>query len=325
MKKYLALFTAITPLLAVASEAPQPFYVGDMSPLSMNFGAPLATAPAVLDRGQWQWQLGLNLSNTLHIEDRGDEQLLVDAETSRHVLAFDVGISEGIDLRLELPFVGHEAGSLDGFVDDFHDGFGFPEGKRPLVAEDQFAIQYVRDGETLLDISDKQSGLGDVSLSLVQRIPTDYEDHLSYGVRLKFPTGDVDKLTGSDTHDIALWLHAASEIVLDWQHYLSIGGVYMEADEGLLAEIREDAYYFLTYGVQWRANHRVSFKLQANAQTDVYDSETRLLGHSSSLAMGGTLHLPNQFDLDIAVVEDVDVGTSSDVVFHLNLRQRVGW
>ena len=67
----------------------------------------------------------------------------------------------------------------------------------------------------------------------------------------------------------------------------------------------------------------IEFKLQFDARTSVYsESAMRALGQSMALSMGGTLHFANGYDLDIAVVEDIDVGTSPDVVFHLNLRTR---
>jgi hypothetical protein len=104
-----------------------------------------------------------------------------------------------------------------------------------------------------------------------------------------------------------------------------LGGVVVEQNKGLLASLRRDGYGFLRYGLNWRLSQLVELKVQLDTQSSIYaKTDTRLLGHSSSASLGGTLHMQNNWDLDIAVIEDIDVETTSDVVFHLNLRKRYG-
>lgn len=300
------------------------FNVGDMVPININYGVPRNTAPAHLMAGEWQFQLGYDLANTLHIESESEqynEELLLDAETSRLTVQLEYGLADDWDLRLELPFLDTGAGSLDGFIDGFHRSLGFPEGQRPLRPEDQFAIRYQRDGVTLLDVQQEQSGFGDTSLSFVRTVESDYEDSLSYGFTFKFPTGE--KVT-SDTRDFSVWATSANQLAANWLHYASAGGVWIEKKKGLLAGIRNSAYGFARYGLRWQYFASMSLQAQLDYQSALYDSQTRLLGQSTSLSLGGTLYFPRQWQLDIAVVEDVDVNTSSDVVFHFNLRKRYG-
>lgn len=300
------------------------FNVGDMTPLAINYGVPRSTSPAYLAAGQWQWQLGLNIANSLHVEQQSKytEALLVDSETSRYELRIEYGLNDDWDLRLELPFVGVEAGSLDGFINDFHQALGFPEGSRPSRQDDQLEIRYDRNGETLLDITQAQLGVGDASLALVRSLATDYEDSLSYGIKLKLPTGSV---LSSDTYDVALWATAANQLAHNLNHFVSLGVVGIEKNKGLLADLRRGGYGFLRYGLNWRLSTLVELKVQLDTQTDIYKkTDTRLLGHSSSASLGGTLHMQNNWALDIAVIEDIDVETTSDVVFHVNIRKRYG-
>lgn len=298
--------------------------VGDMVPLNVNYGVPRNTSPASLMSGEWQWQLGLDIGNTLHIENRSDkynEALLLDAETTRVALQLEYGWADDWDLRVELPFLDTGAGSLDSFIDSFHRSLGLPEGKRPSRARDQFALRYQRDGVVLLDVQQEQSGLGDASISAVRTVDSDYEDSFSYGFTLKVPTGEG---ISSDTHDFSVWATSANQLAPDWLHYASAGGVWVQKDKGVLASIRRSGYGFARYGVRWQQFPRVSLQAQLDYQSALYRTQTRLLGQSSSLTLGGTLYFANQWQLDIAVVEDVDVNTTSDVVFHFNLRKRYG-
>lgn len=314
----------VAPVVSQAEVEFSTFNVGEMNPLALSYGAPRNTSSAHLHRGQWQWQLGLNIANSLHVEQQSkySERLEVDSETSRHELRLEYGLNDDWDLRLEVPFIGVEAGSLDGFINDFHQALGFPEGSRPSRQDDQMKIRYDRNGQTLLDITQSQSGVGDASLSFVRSLETDYEDSLSYGIKLKFPTGSA---ASSDTHDLALWATAANQLTHSVNHFVSLGGVGIEKNKGLLAELRRDSYGFLRYGINWRLSQLVELKVQLDTQSSIYKkTDTRLLGISSSASLGGTLHMQNNWNLDIALIEDIDVGTTSDVVFHFNLRKRYG-
>ena len=321
MQQRLTRLTAlgIASVAVSAMAAPGTFYTGDMTPLNMHYGTPLGIQFSELDRGATRWQLGYSVSNTLHQERKSGEDLAFDGETSRLLLAYEYGLSDEWDVRFELPWLDHGAGSLDGFVNDFHEVFGFPEGKRPNVPDDQYGLRYRVNGTTLVQQNQATSGVGDVSVSLIRNVSTDYEDRLSVGGKLDIPTGDEDELTGSGTLDLALWVSAASQISDRWSHYSQLGGVYVEPDEGLLSDRRKDGYAFMGYGIEWRVNPTIALRLQADAQSAIYDSETRLLGHSTALTSGGTIHFSDRYALDIGVTEDVDVGTSSDVVFYLNL------
>lgn len=317
--QWLAL-SVLSGLASAAAADPHTFYSGDMTPLNMHYATPLGTQLSSLGEGRSRWQLGYSVSNTLHRERKNGEELYLDGETSRALLAYEYGLSKQWDVRVELPWVAHGAGSLDGFVNDFHEATGFPEGDRPNVADGQYGVRYRVDGVTLLQQTRETSGLGDASVSLIRKVATDYEDRLSVGAKLKFPTGDDEELTGSGTFDLALWASASSAISDSWSHYSQLGGVYVQPDEGLLHEQRKDGYAFVGYGIEWRVNPTIALRLQADAQSSIYDSETRLLGHSTSLTSGGTIYFSEQYALDIGVTEDIDVGTSSDVVFYLNFR-----
>lgn len=321
--KVLACLLAV-PAVSQAEVEFNTFNVGDMTPLALSYGAPRSTSPSHLDEGQWQWQLALSVANSLHIEQQAKyaEILEVDSETSRYDLRLEYGLNDAWDVRLEVPFVELGAGSLDGFIDDFHQALGFPEGSRPSRPEDQLNIRYQRNGQTLVNTTQSESGIGDASLSFVRSLDTDYEDSLSYGVKLKFPTGSA---LSTDTHDLALWATAANQLSHNVNHFVSLGAVGIEKNKGLLADLRRSSYGFLRYGLNWRLSQLVELKVQLDGQSSLYkNTDTRLLGHSSSASLGGTLHMRNHWDLDIAVIEDIDVGTTSDVVLHFNLRKRYG-
>ena len=297
----------------------QSFNAQDMNPLTSVFGAPQAAMSQNLERGDWHWQLSFNVSNTLHVENEGTEYLRLDAETQRTNLALHYGLNDRWDLRFDLSFIDHSQGHLDGFIDDFHTATGFPEGLRPYVPNDQFAVHYAVGGQSQTNLTRRRSGFGDVAVSAVTGLRC-----VNLGLKMELPTGNKEDLTGSDTTDISLWLSGSRDLVADISHYAGVAATYIAGD-GLFESIREDIFYSVRYGLNWRAGARIAFKLQLDHQSRIIkNSQTRLLGHSTSLMTGGTVYFDDGYALDIGIAEDVDVETSPDVVFHFNLRKSFG-
>ena len=157
------------PTVAFAQAHYQPLPFADMNPLTMHYGSPRSTSPAALNRGQWQWQWGLDVGNTVHLQGSPEsaEQLLIDAETQRHVAMFEYGLRDHWNLLLEVPYVRHSGGTLDGFIDDFHGALGFPSGPRASRNADDFALTYRRGQARVIDGEQPPSGVGAFSLSWI--------------------------------------------------------------------------------------------------------------------------------------------------------------
>src|SRR3989442_90071 len=55
---------------------------------------------------------------------------ILDGETLRTVLNARVGLAPRIEVGIEMPFLVHSGGFLDGMIDSFHNRFRLPEGGR---------------------------------------------------------------------------------------------------------------------------------------------------------------------------------------------------
>ena len=74
-----------------------------------------------------------------------------------------------ISLRAELPWRRVSGGSLDGFIENWHDFFGLPNGSRNRLPRDELLIEYRMADKTLLLVDESASGIGDIPA--VDRLP----------------------------------------------------------------------------------------------------------------------------------------------------------
>ncbi|MFA5514665.1 MAG: DUF3187 family protein [Desulfuromonadales bacterium] len=303
-----------------------PFATRNQNPLVQIYGLPPAEPATLLDRGRLSTHLTLDIANNFASSATDDEAVALDGETYRSNIALRYGVNERFEIGLDIPFVSHAGGFLDGFIEGWHDTFGLPEGGRKQSSRDQLAYRYARDGQPLVELSDSSAGFGDLRLSAAwQMVRTAGEDPSAAALRLslKLPTGDSDKLLGSGSTDLALSL--AGQRALPTEERLAVFaslGALLTTDGEVLEEQRRNLAGFGSLGFGWAACDWLSLKIQLDGHTALYkdSSLTEINAHSLQLVLGGALQLAEGITLDLAVGEDIVVDSAPDVVFHLGLR-----
>lgn len=297
-----------------ATQSATPLQTHDMNPLTLVYGLPLVS-PARLSQ-QSSFGVSLNVSNTINTEDKNNELLLIDGETSELNLIYSFPVNDKSSFRIRLPFISHEAGSLDSFIDDFHQTFGFPEGDRPNFANNQFLFLYQLNNADVVRIDQANSGIGDVSFDLAFQAYANNKQAGSLWSSIKLPTGDSETLTGSKEIDVAVWYATEYQFHPDWSRYYNIG-LLIAGKSDILADLQKTDIYFGTAGIEWQTTAAVTLNIQLDFHTAFYETQTTFLGDSIQISSGGHIQLSASSRLDIVVVEDIYIGASPDVTFQL--------
>jgi len=296
-------------LLATACAGAEvlPFATHDQSPFAAIHGLPDSgnlPGPGV--------DLVLDVSNTLNQQRRGGEVLFLDGESYRAGLRAGFRLGAGWRLQATVPLVAHSGGRLDGFIHDFHHAFGFPDGGRDQQPEEELLYSYQRDGQPEFTLSDAEQGLGDIRLAIGH--PLGVGDTLGWA-QLKVPSGEPRRLTGSGAAELALWLTGQRRLAAQWAGYGGGGLLLMQRGE-VLESLQRDHAWFGDLGVQWRLTERFALQVELSAHSALYDSDLPMLGSAAQIASGGWLRFAGGSCLQLAVIEDIDVGTAPDVTFH---------
>jgi hypothetical protein len=306
-----------------------PFRAKNQSPFLQIYGLPAAGNAVLLPPGSRE--LSLTLDHASHDGDETDagERLLIDGETTRLSLACQYGISEGLELGMDIPYVYHSGGFLDGFIIDYHNWFGFPQGAREQSPRNRLLYLYTRNGAEKLRMDSSGGSLGDVSLSAGMQLYHDGQKNpraVALRASLKLPTGDSDRLFGSGSTDASLWLSASDDYRLPLGHATVFGaaGVMAMTRGNVLAEQQRDHVFFGRIGMGWNPLEWLAFKVQVDAHTAFFKDSTLapLSTNAAQLLIGGTLCFSGSTTLDIAVSEDIPDRTSPDTVFHFTLNTR---
>lgn len=325
------LFLLLPLLAAPAWAAPLdivPFQTTNRSPVVQIFGLPAPGTARVLAPAENAVEFAVDTAQNFTHNNTSNEAILLDGESYRFNLNLRRGLAPRFEAGIDLPYLAHSGGFLDGFIEDWHDTFNLPQNGRDDAPHDRLLYSYVSDGKQEILVDDDAQGIGDIRLSAVWQLsdpadaaPWDAALHVS----LKLPTGDSDDLLGSGSTDLALWLAAARTWAGDGSAVALFGSLgAMGMTDGEVIEDRQNNLVgFATLGGGWRPLDRLVLKVQADGHTPCYDSDLPELGDPALLlTFGGDVALGDKTALEIAISEDIATETSPDIVIRLALRSR---
>lgn len=313
---------ALTLLLAASHAGADPFTVRDQNPLLAGFGLP-AAMPAQLDEtGVWSIGADLYWSNTALIQARGPEFLRLDAEAREARLTLQASVTDRIALQLQIPYRYTGAGNLDGFIDNWHDTFGLPDGTRSQLPQDQMGVVYSRPGSLPLNMTSSVSGLTDVQAAVGYEMISSPATAVAGWLNIKLPTGDERKLTGSGATDVSLLLAGQHRFAGRWSAFGQAAVTWLGDSDLVLAPQRSVVWSGLA-GLSWQAWRGLSLKAQIDAHSAAFDSDLDFLNEAVVLTLGGDYRFASGWRFDLGVSEDIAVEHSPDVVFVAGLKR--GW
>ena len=307
-----------------AAQPVTPFFSFNQSPVIQIHNLPAIGSAGILGEGRARYRLVNNLASNYTLRNTANENLLFDGETNRSTFVYARGAGKAWEWGVQIPYINHDGGSLDSFIEDWHSTFGLPKGGRNTAPRNQLNYFYQRDGVTRLSLSNAASGIGDVRLTAGWQWPDAGEDtRLAMRSSLSLPTGDSDQLRGSGAMEAALW--AIADRTHQWFDYSGSifggGGLLLMGKGDVLAEQQRRVAAFASVGAGAQVLPWMTLKLQADVNSPFYnDSGLRQINSTAvQLLMGGDLQLAKNIKLDVMVGEDLVVHTSPDVVFHLAL------
>ena len=294
-------------------------------PLIGRFGLPDSSEGAnLLSSGTFAWGISYGVASHSIDQESGAELLYLDGETSRADLRVRYGVADNWELGIDLPWVGHSGGRLDGLIDAWHDAFQLPEGQRPDRDQNVLQFLYADSADVPVDVTRSASGVGDVRLLAARRVINGNHNG-AFRVSVKFATGDAENFLGSGGTDFSVgWASDYSSLFGSdrWNAFYRLNMLYLGEPEVLADRTRQWAGQ-VTAGAGFDLTSSIELRLQAGWRSALYDSEINYLGRSSTtLTFGGNIQLGDRYQLSLAIGEDADVTSAPDVSFLLALRYR---
>lgn len=317
------LLTVLMPL-NVSADIFAPFTTSNINPFVQVHGLPSVRPAQLVPEKVLAWQIQTDIANNFTNDSKGAGSILIDGETYRANLSLRYGLSDRWEIGIEVPYIRHEGGQLDSFIEGYHDLLGLRQGGRDEVPRNLLDYAYVS-GASSHSLNKAVNGIGDVRLNLGYRLRE--HDNRVWSIRggVKLPTGDADDFTGSEGTDVSVGLYLSEAAFLGKESlsFHSNVGVLVLGDGEFIEEEVEDWAVYGSSALAWQLSPRFSLKAQFDFHSALYDSDFDEIGSfAGQLILGGSIILGEKTQLDVSVSEDIIVDTAPDVVFNIGLRSR---
>jgi len=300
-----------------AAQADEFFQVRDENPLIRGFYLPLPSDGRLTDGADLS--ATLSISNTLNVENRPQESLLVDGESHTLRLSYEDSLYQSWRFRFNVPIINDSGGFLDSSIDHWHHWFGFNPGNRPFYPQNQQVYSY--SGRSSVDLTQPQTSFGDISGELGWYPLDDAYRTISVWGGLEAPTGSAAKLSGDGAWDGAVWAHGAWRWP-QWQLAAELGLAQPFGDE-IFAGAAHRTSLFARFAATRALSSAWSLRAQLDGQTGrVEDSDIRFLGPSLQLTVGAIRRLGEAWRIEFGFAEDAAVNTAPDITFFLGIRRQ---
>lgn len=243
----------------------------------------------------------------------------LDMEIAEFTMRLRKTIRDFVELGIDLPIITFSSGCMDGFLNKYHDTFGFPDYGRSQRPDNAFLYEVKRDGALILRGENGRVGLADVRLSMKKPLFMG-DPAVSIRCDIEFPTGDAEAGFGNGTCDVGLTLLIDKRVHEKAMVYMNLGGV-LPGD--LKAQEKIDLDEFLHVGVALEAMlwknigilGQVLIQGSPFPKTDIGDIDrTALL-----LSLGGRYRSGSN-SFEVSVTEDLNTAGAPDVMLSFALK-----
>lgn len=212
-----------------------PFPTRNYNPVQLLFLSLPAEKATTLPRGFYEVKIEWVESNIILTESTSRVDALLKFETFRSSVHLKYGLTNRLEVGLEIPTLYRDGGFLDPLIISVEEAFSHLNPDRLTFSDGSFGGFVIkRDGKTIISGGNGQFGLGDIVLSgkylALHEGPR--QPALALRGALKLPTGDFDRAFGSGDPDVGIGLVLQKGLGSRWAFYLNQSVVFPTGNFG---------------------------------------------------------------------------------------------
>jgi hypothetical protein len=224
MKRTAALFSflLIVAVLSASAEAfDGPLQVKNQFPLFLSVNAPSLESASL----QNSFAASLSHSSIYLVDNSSEWDIGLDMEITELNFRFRKNINNFIELGVEVPILSFNSGFMDGFLDRYHDTFGFPDYGRSNRPDNDFLYEVKRNGTVVVKGESGRIAIGDIRFTLKKPLIKG-DPAVSIKGEIEFPSGDSKAGYGNGSIDTGISLLMDKEFGEVWKTYLNLGIIF---------------------------------------------------------------------------------------------------
>ena len=195
--------------------------VRNQFPLFLPVNAPFLEKAAI----ETSFSAVLSHSSVYLVDSSATWGMGLDMEITELNLRAKKNLNDFIEIGIELPILGFSSGVMDGFLNRYHDTFGFPDYGRSERPENEFLYEVRRENALIIKGKNGRIQIGDIRLT-VKKPVLKSDPAVSVQASIEFPSGDAKAGFGNGSLDTGLSLMMEKNLGEKLNAYLNFGIVF---------------------------------------------------------------------------------------------------
>ncbi len=283
----------------------------------------LHVCPPYLEKASTEDSLSFSLSHSSTYTLQGADNWAVnlDMEITEVNFRYRRTLKEGIELGIDIPLFVLSKGFMDGFLEVYHNTFGFPDYGRSKRPSNSFLYEVRKDGGLVIK-GEEQINIGDIRFAIKKSLISLGEFEWSIKGELELPTGDVKKGFGNGSVDVGVSMLFDKSISEDTMIYWNFGMVF---PGDLIGYQRVDLKNFFYSGVAMETlvGKGFSIILQFYGQSPVYPKTGISAVDRPALILSiGSRYYSGNRSFEVSLTEDLNTSGAPDFILNFTYKIR---
>lgn len=313
---YFAVILLCTSASALAYEGP--YQVKNLYPLFLHADQPY------IEKAEMENSVSFSLSHssTYTVDNSGRWMIDLDMEITEFTLRYKRIIGKLVELDLDIPVLIISNGFMDGFLEEYHDTFGFDDYGRSQRPHDEFLYEVRKDGNLVVR-GKSGTRLGDIRLAVKKSLLSSDDYTLSLKGDVELPVSEAKKGFSNGSIDAAVAVLYDKRISGRVMTYWNLGAVFPGDVKGYETV---DLKNFIYGGAAIEANalKNLNLLLQLQWQSSVYpDTGVEAVDGTGFMIVLGGRYGTEKRSMELSLTEDLNTSGAPDFIVNLTYKIRL--
>lgn len=261
----------------------------------------------------------LSHSSTYTVEESREWIVNLDMEITELNFRYKRIIKNLFEFDMDIPVLIFSKGFMDGFLEDYHDAFNFPDYGRSKRPDNDFLYEIRRDGKLIIE-GKSGAKLGDIRLGVKKPLMSSDDYQLSVRGDIEIPVSNAREGYSNGNIDTGISLLYDKSISESTVTYWNLGAVFPGDVRGHeTVDLKNFVYGGLA--VEKMLWEKLSFLIQLQGQSDIYpDTGIKAVdGRAYLIAIGGRYYGGGK-SFELSLTEDLNTTGAPDFILNLTYK-----
>lgn len=261
----------------------------------------------------------LSHSSTYTVQESGEWIIHLDMEITELNFRYKRIINDFIEFGIDIPVLMFGGGFMDGFLEGYHDTFGFPDYGRSARPRNDFLYEVRKNGRLIIE---GKSGIkfGDIRFAIKKPLLSSDACNLSVKMDLEVPISNAKKGYSNGSLDTGISVLMDKGLTQNIMTHLNVGAVFPGSVRG---HEKLDVKNFIYGGaaVEVAIRDNLALLVQVLGQTRIYPvTDLRAVDREAVLIIFAGRYNTEKGGFDLSLTEDLSESGAPDFIINLTYK-----